>query len=237
MNCESLESITDDKELRLSGFQNDSFLNDPMDQDLMPKIRFTTDAAEAAEAAGADRSEPFDLPDTVVYVEAGETREDDGEKKRPFLPGFQNETLNIKVENFERDVPGDTASGDYYGPSSAALDIKIEQATKDLTYAQEQLAEAIADGRSVITAMHLVENAQELLDSYVRQYGEAVAAEARQAASAVGAKAEGTDEVRLGSVSHAQWELEQAYESGNSVRIHNAEKELANEKAKEAAKK
>ena len=45
--------------------------------DLMPQIQFTTDQAEAQEAAEADRSNPFDLPDAVFYVEPkGETAGD-----------------------------------------------------------------------------------------------------------------------------------------------------------------
>lgn len=235
MNYESLEPAGEAAETKLSGFQNDSFLNDPMQQDLMPKICFTTDAAEAAEAAAADRSDPMDLPDTVFYVEPKEAAEGEAEKKAAFLPGFQNDTLDIKVEPMEGRPSGDTPSGDYVGPSSAALDSKIEQATRDLTYAQVQLAEAIANGTGVMTAMHVVETAQKLLDTYVQQHSVAVMAEAKQAANMVGAKSGG--EVSFGSsVSHAQWELEKAYESGNSIRIHNAERNLAHEKAKEAAK-
>lgn len=234
MNYESLESAGESAGTKFSGFQNDSFLNDPMQQDLMPKIRFTTDAAEAAEAAAADRSDPMDLPDTVVCVEPREAAEGEAEKK-VFLPGFQNDTLDIKVEPVEGRPSGDTPSGDYVGPSSAVLDSKIEQATRDLTYAQMQLAEAIANGTGVMTAMHTVETAQKLLDTYVQQHSVAVMAEAKQAANMVGAKSGG--EVSFGSsVSHAQWELEKAYESGNSIRIHNAERNLAHEKAKEAAK-
>ena len=43
--------------------------------------------------------------------------------------------------------------------------------------------------------------------------------------------------MKLGSVSHAQWELEQAYNSGNKIAIENAKRDLAHEKAKEEAKK
>ena len=46
------------EDLKLSAFQNASFA-EMMENDLMPKIRFTTDAAEAAEAAQSDRSDPL----------------------------------------------------------------------------------------------------------------------------------------------------------------------------------
>ena len=52
----------------LGSFQNPIW-TDMVSEDLMPKIRFTTDQAEAQEAAQADRSNPFDLPDAVFYVE------------------------------------------------------------------------------------------------------------------------------------------------------------------------
>lgn len=234
MYYESLESADQAGETKLSGFQNDRFLDNPMNHDLMPKIRFTTDAAEAEEAAGADRSDPFHLPDSVFYVEPKEGAEEAPEKKPAFLPGFQNDAFDIKVLPKEAGDCAVSASGDYAGPSSASLDIKIEQATQRLTFAQEQLERAIATGTGVIAAMNAAETAQKLLDSYVEQHGVAVMAEAKQAANMVGAKSGG--DVSFGSVSHAQWELEQAYESGNSIRIHNAEKNLAHEKAKEAAK-
>lgn len=233
--AEATEAAEQANEAKLSGFQNPSFLNNPMNRDLMPKIRFTTDRAEAEEAAKADRSDPFHLPDSVFYVEPKEQGEGQKQKQQEFLPGFQNDTLDIHVAPTASSDAAPTVSGDtYVGPSSAALDIKIEQATRDLTFAQEQLELAIINGSGVITAMDRVDTAQKLLDSYVQQHGVAVMAEAKQAANLAGTK--NGNNVSFGSVSHAQWELEKAYESGNSIRIHNAEKELAHEKAKEAAK-
>lgn len=234
MYYESLESAEQASETKLSGFQNESFLDNPMNHDLMPKIRFTTDAQEAAKAAAADRSDPYHLPDTVFYVEPKEQAEDAAKKKATTFDSFQNDTFDIKVAPKAASDCAAASSSDYAGPSSAALDIKIEQATRDLTFAQEQLERAIATGTGVITAMNLVEGRQKLLDGYIQQHGVAVMAEAKQAANYAGTKPEGN--VSFGSVSHAQWELEKAYESGNSIRIHNAEKKLAHEKAKEAAK-
>lgn len=148
------------------------------------------------------------------------------------LPGFLNEPLDITVDPMEQTDSPDV-SGEYYGLSSAALDIKIEKATHDLAFAKEQLDRAIERGGGVMTAMSLVESAQKLLDTYVEQQGKAAMAEA---ADTMSAKAGNVEEPRLGSVSHAEWELEQAYKSGNSIRIHNAEQKLAHEKAKEKSK-
>lgn len=223
----------DSDELKLGGFQNEVFVDSPMLTDLTPKIRFTTDAQEAEQAAQADRSNPLDLPDSVFYVEPKEGADTGSDQLLP-NSGFQNDSFNITV------APGPQGASDgggdaYCGPSSASLDIKIENATRDLTFAQLQLERAIETGTGVITAMQLVEHAQQVLDSYVEQHGQAVAAEAAQAAN-LSAKAGQDDGPKLGSVSHAQWELEQAYKSGNSIRIHNAERDLAHEKAKEKAK-
>lgn len=245
MMYEDFEAVSDSSETKLSGFQNDVFVDDPMHKDLMPKIRFTTDANEAEEAAKADRSDPLHLPDSVFHVEPKEDSGEAGGAKKS--SGFQNDSFGITVENHEETPSGD-ASGDfpadYCGPSSAALDIKIENAVKDLTFAQIQLEKAIENGTGVMTAMNLVESAEKLRDTYIQQHSKAVAAEARAAAERVtvaasesALDAKGSDEVRLGSVSHATWELEQAYKSDNSIRIDNAERNLAHEKAKEAAKK
>lgn len=232
---ETAEAAEQVNEARLSGFQNPSFLNNPMQQNLMPKIRFTTDAQEAEDAAKADRSDPFHLPDSVFYVEPKEKAEDAAKKNPLPFEHFQNDSLDIHVAPQAASDNAAAVSGDtYVGPSSASLDIKIEQATRDLTLAQEQLELAIINGSSVIIAMHRVDTAQKLLDSYVQLHSVAVMAEARQAANLAGTKMD--ENVRLGSVSHAQWELEKAYDSGNSIWIRNAEKNLAHEKAKGAAK-
>lgn len=239
MSYEHFDPASDSDEVKLGRFQNDLFVDNPMNTDLMPKIRFTTDAAEAAEAARADRSNPLDLPDSVFYVEATEDGDDEEGPKEEFSD-FQNDSFGIRVRPMEQDGSdsGAGSGADYCGPSSAALDIKIENATRDLTYAQQQLERALDTGTGVMTAMELVEHAQELVDGYVKQHAEAVQAEARQAAALAAGpgKAEAAEAVKLGSVSHAQWELEQAYKSGNSVRIHNAEQDLAREKAKEKSK-
>lgn len=242
---------TESPEIKLSEFQNPIF-TEP--KNILPELRHITDAKEA-EAGEAPVRRDFsgfskfqndifvDPRDTNILsefrytAEASETGADAAEApvRRDFSGfKFQNDSFGIKVDDFEKYVP--ESSGDYCGPSTDALDIKIENAVKDLTFAQEQLARALATGTGVITAMSAVESAQKLLDSYEKQYAQAVAGEARQAAENVSAKSDEAGEVKLGSVSHATWELEQAYKSGNSIRIHNAERNLAHEKAKEAAK-
>ena len=240
MSYEHFDPASDSDNIELGRFQNDLFVDNPMNTDLMPKIRFTTDAAEAAEAAKADRSNPLDLPDSVFYVEPTEDTDEEDSPQEEFSD-FQNNSFGIRVRPTEQGSSGSdsgSGSGDYCGPSSAALDVKIENATRDLTFAQQQLERALETGTGVMTAMELVEHAQELVDGYVQQHAEAVQAEAKQAAALAAGpgKAEAAEAVKLGSVSHAEWELEQAYKSGNSVRIHNAERDLAHEKAKEKSK-
>ncbi len=238
---------TESPEIKLSGFQNPIF-TEP--KNILPELLEYAEARQAEGEAPVQRdfsgfskfqnpvfTEPKDvLPELLEYAEA---RQAEGEPpvQRDFsgFSKFQNDSFGITVEDFEKGVPEPT--GDYVGPSTDALDIKIENAVKDLTFAQEQLARAIATGTGVMTAMSMVESAQKLLDSYEKQYAQAVAGEARQAAQNVSAKSDEAGEMKLGSVSHATWELEQAYKSGNSTRIHNAERNLAHEKAKEAAKK
>lgn len=235
MSIEFFESLSDDSEVELSGFRNDIFVDNPLNKDLMPKIRFTTDASEAAEAANAKSGNPLIVPDSVFYAEPAETvSESDENSVLSDLRGFQNDTYDIKVDSSEQTFSEISLSDEYCGSSSAALDIKINEATKHLTFAQEQLEKTIENGGSVITAMSMVNSAQKVLDSYIQQYGKAVMSEAKQTANnELSAK---NGDMKLGSVSHAQHELEKAYESGNATRIHNAEKHLAHEKAKEAAK-
>ena len=134
----------DSDELKLGGFQNEVFVDSPMLTDLTPKIRFTTDAQEAEQAAQADRSNPMDLPDSVFYVEPKEGADTGSDQLLP-NSGFQNDSFNITV------APGPQGASDgggdaYCGPSSASLDIKIENATRDLTFAQLQLERAIETG-------------------------------------------------------------------------------------------
>lgn len=236
MGMEFNESLSDNAEVKLSGFQNDIFVDNPLNNDLMPKIRFSTDASEATEAANAKSGNPLIVNDSVFYVKSAEAvPESDENEVLSDLPGFQNDVYDIDIENHEQPSSEISISEEYCGPSSSALDIKINEATKDLTFAQEQLEKTIESGGSVLVAMSLVDNCQKVLDSYIQQYSKAVMAEANQNADiAFSAK---SGDMKLGSVSHAQHELEKAYESGNATRIHNAEKNLAHEKAEEAAKK
>ena len=220
-----------DGEAKLSSFQNPSF-SDMVEHDLMPKIRFTTDKEEAAEAAAADRSNPLHLPDAVFYVEP----RSDFAGEKPAVSGvgsFQNDSFGIDVSTFTHDT-GEAASGDYAGPSPDSINLKIESDVRHLTYAQEQLDRAIETGTGVITAMGLVESAQAVLDADMKLYNEAIAFRAPDGPVAASAEA---GSGKLGSVSHAQWELEQAYESGNRIAIDNARRNLAHEKAREEAKK
>lgn len=226
MNYEQFDTTPEAaEEPKLSAFQAPSF-SDMAGQDLMPKIRFTTDAAEADEAAQADRSDPFHLPDSVFHV--GDGSKGDTPAEAP-CGAFQNESFGIDVSSFATDTAG-AESGDYVGPSIESLDLKIENDVKDLTYAQEQLALAIERGTGVMTAMQNVENAQAVLDGHMKLYNEAIQFRPPEVSASLG-------EAKLGSsVSHAQWKLEQAYKDGNKIAIENAKRELAHEKAKKDAK-
>ncbi len=227
-----------------SEFLNPVFA-DMAGEDLMPKIRFTTDKAEAEEAAKADHSNPFDLPDTVVYVEPKESAAK--EQAVPFVPFYQDysflpgfELGYVTPAQVEAAEGPAEASGEYVGPSLDVINMKMEEDVKRLTRAQERLAEAIARGTGVISAMQNVESAQRILDSRMKLYNEAIKfrpPEAPVEAKAETAEADETGEPMLGSVSHAQWKLEQAYKNGNKIAIEHAKQELAREKAKEEAKK
>lgn len=231
MNFEDLEITGEAPETeKLGAFQNPVWTESA---DLMPKIRFTTDQAEAEEAAQADRSNPFDLPDSVFYVEPKETAGDQNEAA-PEGTSFQNESFGIDVSTFTRDTGG-SASGDYVGPSPDAISLELESDVRDLTFAQEQLAVAIAKGTGVMQAMRNVESAQAVVDARMKLYNEAVAFRAPDPPKAPAGNA--GEDAKLGSVSHATWELEKAYESGNSIAIDNAKRNLAHEKAKEEAAK
>lgn len=227
------EAVTDAaEEMKLSAFQNPSF-TEMAEHDLMPKIRFTTDAQEAVEAARTDRSDPFHLPDSVFHVEpSGDTA---GEKPAFTPSSFQNDSFGIDASKFTKDTAGAEGAGDYVGPTPDALNLKIENDVKDLTFAQEQLAIAIERGTGVMQAMRNVESAQTVLNAHMKLYNEAIKFRPPEVPAA--AKAAETGEAKLGSVSHAQWELEQAYKSGNKTAIENAKRDLAHEKAKEEAKK
>lgn len=248
MDFEFLDAATEDiSELgdsKLGSFQNPVF-TEMMEHDLTPKIRFTTDKAEAEEAKMADHSNPLDLPDTVFYVEpTGEG----AEEEEPGISrdgAFQNARFGIEVDAGTHDAAGGSASGDYVGPSPDAINLQMESDVRDLTFAQEQLAEAIARGTGVMQAMRNVESAQAVLDARMKLYNEAIAFRAPDLPLSQGvdvgetesAKEAADQEPKLGSVSHAQWELEQAYKNDNKIAIENAKRQLAYEQAKEDAKK
>lgn len=240
------EEVSENADSKLDSFQNPSFM-EMMGHDLIPKIRFTTDEAEAEDAAKADRSNPFDLPDAVFHVESkSDTNGSEGEARAVRDEAFQNESFDIDVSTFTHDAAGGEASGEYVGPSPDMINLQMESDVRALTFAQEQLAEAIARGTGVMQAMHNVESAQAVLDARMKLYNEAIAFRAPDPSVAVtsdshdggeaGASKEKADgEIKLGSVSHAQWELERAYNSGNKIAIENAKRNLAHEKAKEEA--
>lgn len=248
MDFEFLDAATEDiSELgdsKLGSFQNPVF-TEMMEHDLTPKIRFTTDKAEAEEAKMADHSNPLDLPDTVFYVEpTGEG----AEEEEPGISrdgAFQNARFGIEVDAGTHDAAGGSASGDYVGPSPDAINLQMESDVRDLTFAQEQLAEAIARGTGVMQAMRNVESAQAVLDARMKLYNEAIVFRAPDPPLSQGvdvgetepAKEAADQEPKLGSVSHAQWELEQAYKNDNKIAIENAKRQLAYEQAKEDAKK
>lgn len=228
--------------MRFEDFDSDSeFLNpvfaDMAGENLMPKIRFTTDKAEAEEAARADRSNPFNLPDTVVYVEPRETTGE--EKPEASFKGesFLNPSFGIEITPLDMEAAEAAAGSEYSGPSADAISLKLDNDVKDLTFAQEQLAIAIERGTGVMTAMQNVENAQKVLDAHMKLYNEAIKFRPPEVSVAAKAEIATTDEAKLGSVSHAQWELEQAYKNNNKIAIENAKRDLAHEKAKEDAKK
>lgn len=170
------EAISDTADPKLAGFQGPAFseMLEIMEKDLTPKIRFTTDAAEAAEAAEADQSDPFDLPDAVFYVEATETAPEEKPAK-PFPGGssFQNSSF-VNVSEVILEAAREEPSGTYVGPSIESIDLKVEAATRDLTFAQEQLARALATGTGILAAQRNVESAQAVLDAALRLHEEAV---------------------------------------------------------------
>ena len=187
MELENLDVIPEVPEaapesVKLPSFQTPSYLQ-AMGHNLMPKIRFTTDKAEADAAVRADRSDPLHLPDAVFYV-GGDTASDTKETpdgKKPSVPAFegrpfQNGSFGIDVSTFVKDTGAVSggASGDYVGPSPESINLKIDSDVMHLTIAQENLALAIERGSGVMSAMRMVESAQAVLDADMRLYNEAI---------------------------------------------------------------
>ena len=141
---------------------------------------------------------------------------------------FQNEILPLT------DSENNSA---YCGPSLQKLEYEVEQATKDLEWAEKNLQTAMDNGAGVLTAMSLVDSRRDFLDLRLKQYSEAVNATAQDAVPLGTKSTSETDGIKLGSVCHKQWELEQAIESGNPIAIEHRQRDLANEIAKEEAKK
>ncbi len=224
------------EETRLSSFQNPIWTE--MYNDIGPKIRFTTDREEYEENQKADRSDPFNLPDRLFYIEPKSDAGTDEQKAAASdIPKFTNDSFNIDFTEIPKEAPSE--SGEYCGPSPDMLNLRIENDVKHLTFCQEQLDRAIESGTGVMSAMRNVESAQKLLDAHMKLYNEAIAF--RPPTVAASAENTGSQEsienTALGSVSHAKWQLEQAYKSGNKIAIENAKRRLAHEQAEEDAKK
>ena len=134
-----------------SEFLNPVFA-DMAGENLMPKIRFTTDKAEAEEAAKADRSNPFDLPDTVVYVEPKDTTGEERSEAEFKGGSFLNPSFGIEITPLDMEAAEAEAGSEYSGPSADSISLKLENDAKDLAFAQEQLAIAIERGTGVMRA-------------------------------------------------------------------------------------
>ena len=167
----------------------------------MPRIRFTANPEEAEAAKHADRSDPLHLPDAVFYVgpkdtgdaEAGDvpgsdeaadvpklTRDDSGDVDFAKIPKFQNDTFvdnrsvaALASEEIRRQAESGGDQGQYAGPSLEAINFKLDEATKSLTRAQINLAEAIERGSGVLSAQSMVESTQKVVDALLRQHEEA----------------------------------------------------------------
>lgn len=172
------EPVSDAAGVQSVGSRDLTFMEmyESMNHNLMPKIRFTTDPEEAAEAARADRSNPLNLPDSVFYVKPlNDSSKEEQSDPLPKSSGFQNPSFGIHVDNsdFVSDVSSDM-SGNYVGPSLESINRRIDSAKKQLAFAQEQLDRAMTENTGVLSATHLVESAQAQLDAVIRLYEEAL---------------------------------------------------------------
>lgn len=148
-------------------------------------------------------------------------------------------------KNTERITPGSVVTGgtspikEYVGPSLKELEYKIEQARDDLEKAEKRLQEAARNGEGTAILTMQVNSCRELLDARIKQYNNATAALGGAADTQTFAANSSSEngEVKFASVSHKQWELEQAIESGNKVAIENKKRALAHEIAMEETKK
>lgn len=210
-------------------FQNDIYADNAMNKPLNSQIIFTRDASVAEDAAERKAKNPLNVGDVVIYREPVEkTEESDQEKWKKFFadfPSFQNDVPDIHVENTEQAEEG-KEGGDFYAYTPEQIERKIQKANADLARAQARLEQAMESQVGVISAMMQVSNMEKLLEQYNEMHSKALEAEAKQSAN-----------VTLGSVSSAQWKLEQAYKGGKYWEIDQAKSELAREKAKEAANK
>lgn len=181
MNFENLEnadmapeSVSNAANKQSVGSRGFTFMQmyESMNQNLMPKIRFTTDP----EAARVDRSNPLNFPDSVFYVKpSNDSSREEQSDTLPKFSSFQTPNLGIHMENsdFVNGASSD-ASDNYVGPSLESISRKIDSAKEHLEFAQKQLNRAIADNTGVLSATHLVESAQAQLDAVMRLYEEAL---------------------------------------------------------------
>lgn len=123
-------------------------------------------------------------------------------------------------------------TGEYVDANLDKLQRDIEEAERDLANAEQRLQDAMDRGGSVISAMSTVDTCRSILETRMRMYSDALSA-----ASAGAKETEDIGQKKAGSVSHKQWELEQAIKNGNSIAIENRRRELAHEIAKEETKK
>lgn len=171
--------------------------------DLMPKIRFTTDQAEAEAAKNADRSDPLHLPDAVFYVgpkdsdgesgaeDAGDAQEGtrdiprltrDNESGYDFSQTITKDTYAtiMKLADLAKDnEPAPSLDKDIYvGPSVKELDFKIEEAKRSLERAEESLQKTIENGGSILTAQSVVETSRGIVEKLLEMQTEAARHEA-----------------------------------------------------------
>lgn len=204
-------------------FQNDIYADNAMNKPLNSQIIFTRDASVAEDAAERKAKNPLNIGDVVIYREPVEKKEDSaGEKGDAAIsdvPAVQTDGTDIQAEKGKE-------GGDFYAYTPEQIERKIQKANADLARAQARLEQAMESQVGVISAMMQVSNMEKLLEQYNEMHSKALEAEAKQSAN-----------VTLGSVSSAQWKLEQAYKGGKYWEIDQAKSELAREKAKEAANK
>ena len=199
----------------LGSIQAPSFADmEKLQEDLMPKIHFTGEGQETGETA--------DLP-----VQGFQN-----ERYNVQVEGFQNQRYNVDMTDFVPSQENAGEAGEAAGEGTASgLEVaagRIRRDQEHLNFAQQQLDQAIERGTGVMTAMSALESAKAVLEADQKLYNQLQGNGEASEAPVAG---------KLGSVSHKEWELERAIAHGNQIEIHNAKNHLAEEIAKEEAKK